>query len=61
MSGPEAEFWDRVYAGDDYRFGSEPNAFLAERAGAIPPGGTTRAGSALMARRAYRRMALQRG
>ena len=40
MSGPEAEFWDRVYAGDDYRFGSEPNAFLAERAGAIPPGGS---------------------
>lgn len=40
MSGPEAEFWDRVYAGDAYRFGSEPNAFLAERAGAIEPGGS---------------------
>src|SRR4030095_7938259 len=30
VSGPEAEFWDRVYAGEDYRFGREPNAFLAE-------------------------------
>jgi SAM-dependent methyltransferase len=40
VSGPEAEFWDRVYAGDAYRFGSEPNAFLAERAGAIEPGGS---------------------
>jgi SAM-dependent methyltransferase len=36
MAGPEAEFWDRMYAGDAYRFGVEPNAFLASRASAIP-------------------------
>ena len=39
MSHPEADFWDRVYEGDAYRFGLEPNAFLAERAGEIAPGG----------------------
>lgn len=39
MSSPEADFWDRVYQGETYRFGSEPNAFLASRAGEIAPGG----------------------
>ncbi len=39
MGHPEAEFWDRMYDGDAYRFGVEPNAFLAARAGAIRPGG----------------------
>jgi SAM-dependent methyltransferase len=36
-----AKFWDTAYAGDDYRYGKEPNAFLAAqvRAGAIRPGG----------------------
>jgi SAM-dependent methyltransferase len=34
-------FWDAAYAGDDYRYGKEPNAFLAAqvRAGAIRAGG----------------------
>ncbi len=39
MTSPEAEFWNRVYAGDAYRFGSEPNAFLVSRASEIRPGG----------------------
>lgn len=39
MSHPEAEFWDRVYEGDAYRFGLEPNAFLVARAGDVAPGG----------------------
>lgn len=39
MSSPEADFWDRVYEGEAYRFGSEPNAFLVSRAGEIRPGG----------------------
>jgi SAM-dependent methyltransferase len=39
VSHPEADFWDRVYAGEAYRFGLEPNAFLASRAGDIAPGG----------------------
>jgi SAM-dependent methyltransferase len=39
MAHPEAEFWDRMYAGEAYRFGVEPNAFLAARAHAIRPGG----------------------
>ncbi len=39
MSHPEAEFWDRVYQGDAYRFGAEPNAFLASRAEEIEKGG----------------------
>jgi SAM-dependent methyltransferase len=39
VSHPEAEFWDRMYGGEAYRFGVEPNAFLAARAHAIRPGG----------------------
>ncbi len=39
MSHPEADFWDRVYEGDAYRFGLAPNAFLVERTGRIAPGG----------------------
>lgn len=39
MSHPEADFWDRVYEGDAYRFGLEPNAFLVARACDIAPGG----------------------
>jgi SAM-dependent methyltransferase len=36
-----AKFWDAAYAGDAYRYGKEPNAFLAAqvRAGAIRSGG----------------------
>lgn len=32
MSNPSQEFWDGRFAGDDYRFGTEPNAFLAAQA-----------------------------
>ena len=30
-----AEFWDNRYGGDDYVFGTEPNAFLAEHCGVL--------------------------
>ena len=33
-------FWDSVYTGDEYRFGKEPNEFLASRVGEISPGGS---------------------
>lgn len=32
-------FWDERFAGDGYRYGTEPNDFLREWAGAIPAGG----------------------
>lgn len=32
------EFWDQRYAGDAYRFGQAPNAFLARQAGRLKPG-----------------------
>ena len=31
MSG-QAEFWDERYSGEDFSFGTEPNAFLASQA-----------------------------
>lgn len=34
-----AETWNRRYAGDDFLFGTEPNAWLREHAGAMPAGG----------------------
>jgi SAM-dependent methyltransferase len=34
-----AETWNRRYAGDDFLFGTEPNAWLREHAGALPRGG----------------------
>lgn len=34
-----AETWNRRYAGDDFLFGTEPNAWLREQAGHLPPGG----------------------
>ncbi|MDE2277398.1 MAG: class I SAM-dependent methyltransferase [Burkholderiales bacterium] len=34
-----AETWNRRYAGDDFLFGTEPNAWLREQAGAFQPGG----------------------
>lgn len=33
-----AAFWDRAYGDAAYRYGTEPNAFLAEVASAWPPG-----------------------
>lgn len=30
--------WDERFAGPDYRYGTEPNDFLREQAGSIPPG-----------------------
>jgi len=33
-----ASRWDARYAGDDYHYGTEPNDFLREEAGRIPPG-----------------------
>jgi SAM-dependent methyltransferase len=40
-SSDPAKFWDAAYAGPSYRYGKEPNAFLAAqvRAGAIRAGG----------------------
>jgi SAM-dependent methyltransferase len=34
-----AETWNRRYAGDDFLFGTEPNAWLREHAGRLPGGG----------------------
>ena len=34
-----AETWNRRYAGDDFLFGTEPNAWLREHARAFPAGG----------------------
>ena len=34
-----AETWNRRYAGDDFLFGTAPNAWLRDHAGAIAPGG----------------------
>ncbi len=34
-----AETWNRRYAGDDFLFGTAPNAWLRDHAGAITPGG----------------------
>ncbi|MBX3605636.1 MAG: class I SAM-dependent methyltransferase [Piscinibacter sp.] len=31
--------WNRRFAGDDFAFGTAPNDWLRERAGALPPGG----------------------
>lgn len=38
MNPASAEFWDARYAGADYIFGTEPNAFLASNAGLIQQG-----------------------
>ena len=37
MSG-QAEFWDERYRGEDFSFGTEPNAFLASQAHYLKPG-----------------------
>jgi 2-polyprenyl-3-methyl-5-hydroxy-6-metoxy-1,4-benzoquinol methylase len=34
-----AETWNRRYAGDDFLFGTEPNAWLREHAGSLPSAG----------------------
>jgi len=34
-----SEFWDTLYAGETYRYGTEPNDFLRAQAGAIAAGG----------------------
>lgn len=34
-----AETWNRRYAGDEFLFGTEPNAWLAEHVGALTKGG----------------------
>lgn len=34
-----AETWNRRYAGDEFLFGTEPNAWLREHADHLPPGG----------------------
>src|SRR5436190_2430717 len=33
-----AEYWDARYAGEAYRFGEAPNAFLARETGRLTPG-----------------------
>jgi len=35
-----AETWNRRYAGDDFLFGTEPNAWLREHAHCLPAGGS---------------------
>lgn len=35
---PEREFWERRYSEPAYAYGTEPNGFLVEVAGRIPPG-----------------------
>ena len=35
---PEREFWDRRYTESAYAYGTDPNGFLVEVAGRIPPG-----------------------
>ena len=37
--GDAAETWNRRYAGEDFLFGTEPNAWLRDHAGALPAGG----------------------
>jgi len=37
-ASPEREFWERRYAEPAYAYGTEPNGFLVEVAGRIPPG-----------------------
>ena len=32
------EFWNQKFAGTAYKYGEQPNAFLFEQAGLIPPG-----------------------
>lgn len=39
MTRSDLEFWDERFAGDDYLFGTEPNAFLTREAHRIAPGG----------------------
>ena len=34
----DPEFWNQRYSGDDYFYGTAPNAFVAESAGLIPSG-----------------------
>lgn len=34
-----ASFWDERFAGEEYRYGTEPNDFLREQAAVIPAGG----------------------
>jgi len=34
----QAEFWDERYRGEDFAFGTEPNAFLASQAHLLKPG-----------------------
>lgn len=34
-----AETWNRRYAGDEFLFGTEPNAWLREQVAQLPPGG----------------------
>jgi SAM-dependent methyltransferase len=37
-SAPQAGFWDDRYSKDEFAYGTEPNRWLAERAGVLPPG-----------------------
>lgn len=37
-ASPESEFWERRYTESGYAYGIEPNGFLVEVAGDIPPG-----------------------
>ena len=37
-ASPEREFWERRYSEPAYAYGTEPNGFLVEVAGRIPPG-----------------------
>jgi len=37
--GDAAETWNRRYAGEDFLFGTEPNAWLRDHAGTLPAGG----------------------
>lgn len=39
MADFDASFWDRRYEGDDYVFGTEPNAWLVDHAAALPASG----------------------
>ncbi|HEX9625935.1 MAG TPA: class I SAM-dependent methyltransferase [Acidiferrobacterales bacterium] len=34
----QSDFWDQRYAGEDYAYGTEPNAFLVSQAGRLAPG-----------------------
>ena len=33
-------FWDQSFAGADYRYGTQPNAYLARQAQRLAPGST---------------------